>query len=136
MPIVIGAALLAAYFMFGKSASAAPPPAPGPSPPSPLPTPVGGGGTSDKILQTSGGFMTTRQAQIMLKSLGPQASDAAMSSLVIDGAYGPATAKAINQWESITDPSWQQDGILDGPTAQVLANQYNSFIASGGTPAT
>ncbi len=130
MPIVIGAAALAAYFLFMKPASAAPAPEPAPPPPPMPPAPA----ATDYPMQTSGGAMTTAQAQKMLKSLGKPAGDSAMASLVIDGVYGPNTAKAIVHFQVIKGIA--QTGVVDPPTAPVLVADYNDFIASGGTPAT
>ena len=129
MPIVIGAALVGAYLLFGRDAGAAPAPGPAPAPPPPPPPPA-----QDHVMQTTGGLMNTRQAQVMLKSLGPAAGDSAMSAVVIDGAYGPQTATAINHYMAIKGLG-PQDGQLDGATAQQLATDYNQYISQGGKPA-
>jgi peptidoglycan hydrolase-like protein with peptidoglycan-binding domain len=130
MPIVIGAAALGAYLMFGKSSSQAPAPSPGPAPNPPQPVPP----QQDHVMQTTGGLMTTGQAQVMLKTLGGQAGDSAMSSLAIDGAWGPLTSTAVRHYQQIKGIA--ATGEIDAATGQTLAADYNAYIASGGKPAT
>lgn len=127
----IGAALLGAYFIFGGGTpDPSPTPAPGPTPtpgPGPAPPPV------DHVLQTSGGLMNTRQAQIMLKTLGGPAGSAVMSGLTVDGIWGLNTQAAAMQYRSIKG---SPGGELDPGMAQTLAADYNQYINQGGVPAT
>ena len=135
MPIVLGAAALAAYFLFIQPAGAAPGPTPGPTPPPPPPPPPGPApSAADYTMTTSGGLLTTYQAQVMLKSLGGPAGDSAMASLATDGDYGTATSTAIVHYQVIKGLS--QTGVINPATGKQLIADWNQFIASGGTPAT
>ena len=128
MPIAIGMALVGAYLLLGKSASAATnPPAPGPAPgpqPQPQPQPQ-----QDHVLGTSGGMMNTKQAQIMLKTLGPVASSTVMASLVCDGIWGLLTQAAVLNFQNIKGLS--NTGEVDPPTGASLVHDYNLAVSQG-----
>lgn len=96
-----------------------------PVPPQPAPPPP-----ADPTIASTGGSLTTRQAQQMLKDLGPVAGDSNMSNLAVDGAVGPATTQATKDFQSIKGIT--VDGIIGPQTATTL---YNTWLAAGFGPA-
>ena len=129
--LAIGALVAGGILLYAYKASAAPTPGPTPGP-----MPSGGGGgvvSGDYVSQTSGGKLTTAQAQSMMKALGPAAGSSAMASLVIDGKWGPNTQNAVRSFQSVK--GIRVDGIVGPQTADTLANTYQAFRASGGAGA-
>ena len=126
--LALGALAAAGILLYAYKAHAAElPPAPGP-----MPSGGGGGGTSgDYVSQTSGGKLTTAQAQSMMKALGPAAGYSAMASLAVDGAWGPKTQAAVKSFQSIK--GIRVDGIVGPQTADTLATTYQKFTAGSGT---
>jgi len=120
-PIAIGLGLLGLFLLL-RDQGAAPTPAP-------TPTPSGGGGAPvDHVMQTSGGLLDTAHAQQMLVVLGRAAGDAAMSSLVVDGAWGNATATAVQHYQAIK--GLPLTGQIDPQTAQAIAADYQKLGAA------
>ena len=119
--LVVGLAAAALLLLAGGSASAAeqgppPPPEPPPPPPAPTPAPVTPT-TTDIVWSTSGGKMHTKDAQGMLKGLGPAASDSRMTNLVVDGIWGPLSEAAMRDFQGIKGiPTTGQVGPDDADT--------------------
>ena len=108
--------------LFGASAVGAPTPV---TPPNPLP-PVPPGGTGDAVWSSSNGKMHTKDAQAMLKALGPAASDSRMTNLVVDGSWGPMSRAAMKDFQAIKGMA--QTGIVGPDDADTL---YATWVAAG-----
>jgi peptidoglycan hydrolase-like protein with peptidoglycan-binding domain len=130
----IGGAVVAAgvvYFVYEKSASAAP---------SALPKAGGGGGAGDHVSQTSGGQLTTMQAQTILKALGVYGlandtgnpatvpnlpADQQLASIGIDGGWGTQTSGAVSAFQGLQ--GLPQTGQVDPTTASHLISAYHGI---------
>jgi peptidoglycan hydrolase-like protein with peptidoglycan-binding domain len=53
------------------------------------------------VWTSSGGKMHTRDAQGMLKGLGPAAGSSRMTNLAVDGAWGPLSSAAMKDFQSL-----------------------------------
>jgi peptidoglycan hydrolase-like protein with peptidoglycan-binding domain len=81
------------------------------------------------VYASSGGALTTTQAQTMLKALGPAAGSSKMSSLVVDGVWGPLSAAATQDFQTIKGIT-PIDGIMGPQTAATLVTTYQAFTAT------
>ena len=123
------AAVVGVILLVSGSASAdvpVPPPGPPPGPPPPVPP---GTPKTDTVWAQTGGIMNTKEAQQLLKDLGPAAGSNTMTNLVVDGIVGPITTQATKDFQSIKGIT--VDGIIGPQTATTL---YNTWTAAGFGP--